>query len=488
MTRDILRPHPVSTLRARSLSRLVSHRVRLAVVLGAAALAGACSVADSLHVDPAGIQASAYSPAVPALCRSALGAYALPTSFLKVTVELVNGATGQTRITPTQVVRADKSLTFCLDHIADPLADDDIRIIKSAGQLDPSYTNRIASQFAAKDGSKDANKDVNKDYGSQLLQWVVSNTVDQSEYIARVLVRTAFIALSGKSNFTPLGREGRGDEAKTPPPIIASFEYDPFDPERSAQHNQTLRGLGYCLVLEGFTFDTRRMTVEQYCSAPRYVRSAFDEAYARYKSGPPPRITGIAYRPRISYALSIYTQDDPKRRGGWRLSQQHRIPLENISPIVSIGLTRSIFAARRVALKFNMGALEAMCLVKTSELQSAVNVPYEIAKSIIALPTQVFEVKIGNISDNIELLSAERNVIAAQQQYLDFLANPTMTGAPSSGAKNGVSPDPAIPNPIPDKDSDKFPVKPSTVATLASLESSVLNDICKNAPSVITGK
>jgi len=440
---------------------------RLAAVLGAASLVGGCSVGDSLHVDPAGIHASAYSPAVPTLCRSALGSYALPKTFLKITVQRT--AEGKTVVTPDKIVRADKSLTFCLDHIADPMADDDIRIIKSSGQQHESYPNRVAAQSTGKDN------------GSQLLQWVVSNTVDQSEYIAKVLVRTAFIALSGKSDFTPLQRSlGRSGELIT----IASFEYDPFDPEQSALHNQTLRDLGYCLVLESFTFDTRVTTAEQYCSAPRFVRFPFGEAYAHYRAGPPPRIAGIAYRPRINYALSIYKKDDPKGRGRWRLSEQHRVAFENIAPIVSIGLTRSLFAARRVALKFNMGALESMCLVKTSELQSAVNVPYEIAKSIVALPTQVFEVKIGNISDNIQLLKAEQDLIAAQHQYLDFLANPGMiAGAPTS-ADEGASDDPTLPTPT----RPKVPVPKSTVATLASLESSVLKEICKNAPSVITGK
>src|SRR4051794_17360200 len=110
---------------------------RLAAALGAAALT-ACSVADSLHVDPTGIQASAYSPVVPALCRSALGSYALPKSFLRVQVQRLGEGTAEL-LPPTVIVRADKSLTFCLDHIADPLADDEIRIVKSSGQLDNSY-------------------------------------------------------------------------------------------------------------------------------------------------------------------------------------------------------------------------------------------------------------------------------------------------------------------------------------------------------------
>jgi hypothetical protein len=433
----------------------------LAAVLSALAL-GACSVADSFHVDPTAISASSYS-AVPMLCRSALGSYALPKSFLKVTAIRNNEGKVKLAIAPP-VVRADKSLTFCLDHISDPLADDEIRIIKASGQIDGSYTDGTA-----------ADPKIDKNNGTQLLQWVVSNTVDQTEYIARVLIRTAFTALSGKSGFMPLQRSlGPNDVS-----IVASFEFDPFDPEQSALHNQRLRDFGLCLVLENFTFDTRAMTVEQYCSAPRYEEFPFDVAYARYRSGPPPRIAGVAYRPRVNYALSVYKKDNPNGRGRWRLDQQQQMAFENISPIVSVGLTRSGFAARRVALKFNRGALEAMCLVKTSELQSAVLVPYEIAKSIVALPTQIFEVKIGNISDNVALVSAENDVVAAQKQYLDFLAS---SGSSSGAALEGAKPDPEIPNPT------TISVPKSSIANMEELKSTVLDKICDNAPSVIGGK
>src|SRR5260370_27650565 len=345
-------------------SRVARPRWRLAVVLSAATAVGASSVADSLHLDPAGIHASAFSPAVPTLGRSALGSYALPKTFLKVIVQRT-GEGPPELLAPTTVITADKSLTFCLDHIADPLADDEIRIIKASGQLDESYkdASKPNNGLVGNEYVVDNKIEGRKDYGSQLLQWVVSNTVDQSEYIARVLVRTAFIALSGKPNFTPLGRanERPGDPAPAKT-TIASFEYDPFDPEQSALHNRTLRDLGYCLVLENFTFDTRVMTAEQYCSAPRYMSSPFDQAYAQYRSGPPPRIAGIAYRPRINYALSIYKNDNPKGRGRWRLFQQQRVPFENIEPIVSIGHTRSGFAARRVALNFNMRPLVSISL------------------------------------------------------------------------------------------------------------------------------
>jgi hypothetical protein len=290
------------------------------------------------------------------------------------------------------------------------------------------------------------------------------------------------VAISGNPGFVPLGRENPAVAAA--PVTVAFFEFDPFDAAASALHNQRLRELGYCLVLEGFTFDRRRMSAQQYCSAPRHESGAFDEAYATYRAGPPPQVSGIAYRPRIQYPLLVYRNDNAPGRGTWRLERQYSLGFENIAPIVSIGLTRSLFAARRVALKFNMGALEAMCLVKTSELQGAVMVPYEIVRSIIALPTAVFEVKIGNIGDNIDLLGAEAKVVRAQMEYLDFLADQTKDAVKSPLPKKEEVPLPGIPDPT--ARPAKIAIVDSVSARLSELDSGVLKQICSDAPSVLT--
>jgi hypothetical protein len=269
---------------------------RLVGALGLVGLIGACSVADSLYVDPVAMRATSFVPASAPLCKTSLGSYSLPKTFLKVIVQ--RGTDGKLQLPSiAEIRRADSSLTFCLDHLADPLADDEIRIIKSSGQVDPSYPKTsdpgktlVGGQFTGTEAGA---------YGSQLLQWVVSNTVDQSEYIAKVLVRTAFTALSGKPDFTPLQRSLREGEA--PKPVLeAVLEYDPFDLERSALINQRLSRLsplGFCLVLENFTFDPHRMTVDQYCNEPRVIQTAFSEAYTAYRSGPPPRIGGSLIDP-----------------------------------------------------------------------------------------------------------------------------------------------------------------------------------------------
>jgi hypothetical protein len=465
-----------------------THVRRWAGILVLSGIISSCSVADSLYVEPAAIRAAAYQqPQVPPLCNTSLGSYALPKTFLKFTLGL--DAAGKPDLSgPDEVRRSDNTLVFCLDHIADPMSDDEIRVIKSSGQVDPSYANEDAAAKTKLDAYKSqfqAGATIQpgeKAYGTQLLQWVVSNTVNQSEKIAKALVRTAFIALTGNPGFSPVSRTlgGRSGKAAS----LAILEYDPFDPGRSAEVNQRLTKLGFCVVLEKFTFDTRQRLVDEYCDAPVAQPSPFGAAYDYYRAAPPPRIRGIAYRPRIGYELAIYRKPDPRGRGSWRLWKQQKVRLENISPVVSVGVTRSVFAARRIALQFDKGVLQAMCLVKTSELQSAVEVPYEIAKSIVALPTEVFEVKIGNINDNIALLQAEDALIKAQKDYLDFLGDQARMDIIESNKRQPVPLDPAT-----DKIPQKFnpaTMPSSSVATLAALNSGVLSDICAKAPTVIS--
>jgi hypothetical protein len=130
-------------------------------------------------------------------------------------------------------------------------------------------------------------------------------------------------------------------------------------------------------------------------------------------------------------------------------------------------------------MQFDEGALIGMCTVKTSELLGAVQIPYEVVKSIVALPTEIFEFKIGNTSDNIELVQAESALLNAQRQYLDFLDDNTKTlERPNTSAE-------------PLKLSSPLGSPLSGQPTLASFATenakSPLNKICANAPEVVSG-
>src|SRR5262249_6772478 len=149
------------------------------------------------------------------------------------------------------------------------------------------------------------------------------------------------------------------------------YSFDPFDIDQLVRINSELRPLGFCVLLETNRFDPAWVNPVRYCNKPSLLaetQKMFVKAYAAYERAPDraTRVPGILYRPRLPYQLYIYTKDDPKGPGPWRLVRTKTLRMENISPVVSVGVDRAIFAKRRTALLFDRGTLVTMCVAKTS--------------------------------------------------------------------------------------------------------------------------
>jgi hypothetical protein len=61
----------------------------------------------------------------------------------------------------------------------------------------------------------------------------------------------------------------------------------------------------------------------------------------------PRGVRGIYYRPRAAYSMSIYVKDDPGGGQKWRLGKVQPMRMENISPVIALGVDRALFAARQ---------------------------------------------------------------------------------------------------------------------------------------------
>ena len=368
---------------------------------------GGCAITESTIVD----LNIPYAPGSVA-CSSALGSYSLPKSFIRIVVGQVNGAPpdlvvdnlpadGKYMFEITR--RADPALTVCLDYLASAFAHDEITVNKQDTSLDE----------AAKKVRDDGTSAVTS---RQFLRSVYVNATDKSVAIARNLIQAAFIGLSGNENFGP-EREGLLDRTKTPE-ILADLEFDPFDTRDTAEANARLSRFGFCLVLEGFTFDRSSLSIDQYCNSPSRVRDHVPqvaELYAIKSREPlPPHTPGLLYRPRQTYLISIYRKPDPGGRKAWQLSRRVDVDLENLSPVVSVGVSRALFARRNGAFVFDEGNLKTVCIAKTSEIENFVAIPFEIARSLVALPAQIVTVKINRIAKEEELARVEDLFIQTQ--------------------------------------------------------------------------
>lgn len=351
-------------------------------------------------------------------CASNLGAYYLPKTYLKVVVARVTVRTKNDKAIVDQyneiqevkqVRKPDRSQGYCLDYLASPTAKEKIGVVR------------------------------NKDF---LFEYITTESLDQSGYILKTLIRSLFIGLSGNKDFTPF----RFDEAThvTARHIVFEAEYDPFDVKQSAMMNDALTPFQLCLVLENHTFDPRAHTINSYCNHPKSVIKK-EVAAGSYAVDKLPDVRkharGIVYRPRLPYNLYAFTRSGAKGNGAkaghhghsatWSLAATEIVLLENEAPNLVIGIERTFFSNRRATLVFDDGWLKNVCIHKTSELLQLSEIPLEIAGSIAALPTNILQVRIENTTNHKNLVAAEQQLIQTQMKHLEFLKDPAKTYAPA---------------------------------------------------------
>jgi hypothetical protein len=363
--------------------------MRNALVLCVALALGSCAMAESVPINRMNLLG----------CETDSGAYYLSKTHLEVTVERVKLVDATTKEVAgvfnrirgiTEKRKPDRRHGFCLDYLASPTADEKVYI-----QKDDKY----------------------------LLKLISTQAIDQSAYILKNIINAIFIGISSGA-----GQDFRGLTSgleEVVDGIAFRAQYDPFDPSDSAFINASLTELGFCLVLENRTFDPNQETIDSYCSNPGGHGRLRPGAAFKPEDAPAQAIAetgsrGILYRPLLPYNYYLFV----KQGGGgkrWKLRHTQVVKLENVSPIISVGIDRSFFANRRSALLFNEGALKNICIYKSSELLEVSTIPLAIANNMAALPTNILQLKIDNSNNFRELAAAEDQLIAAQLRHLEVL-------------------------------------------------------------------
>ncbi|GLQ78856.1 hypothetical protein GCM10007881_23720 [Mesorhizobium huakuii] len=387
--------------------------VSILAAMGAAAALTSCSVAGSVPVVQYAQLPGTQPPALDVVrCASGLGSYSLPKSLLRVTVmkpESADAPYHTIKIEGDKRV-ADNRQTYCLDHLASAFADDTVRVFKEKLTGTPVAPATEATPF---------------------LQLVASNAVDQTANIVRKIIRTALILLSGNPGFA--GARA-GIESAGATTVVRDLRFDPFDQVEMAEINQSIVPLGFCVVLGDYSYDVDAMTIDAYCAAPESTvkrhpsRKAEIAAHQRYLIPKP--TNGIFYRPRADYPVSVYVKADPGSSEHWRLGQKQYFGFENISPVISVGVDRTLFATRRTGLVFDDGVLTDVCLAKGSEAAGFVNIPLDVVYGIIALPTQTIQASVNSSATRKQLLDAQNQLVQAQKVYIDYLQDSGNSQAP----------------------------------------------------------
>jgi hypothetical protein len=123
---------------------------------------------------------------------------------------------------------------------------------------------------------------------------------------------------------------------------------------------------------------------------------------------------GIYYRPLLPYELSVRHKD-------FSIYKNETISLPNEAPILAIDLTRAPFITKTMTLNFKNGILTQMIVGKPSEVLNALEIPLDIVKSIVALPTELIQFKMTYSSENRKLYDALLQEIKAKDALIDYL-------------------------------------------------------------------
>jgi hypothetical protein len=163
---------------------------------------------------------------------------------------------------------------------------------------------------------------------------------------------------------------------------------------------------------------------------------------------PPPegRDDGILYRPAIPYRMTFISEPTMARSVGGVPPPKNlaapgivstSIALPNEAPILAIDVSRRPFITTSATIAFNNGMLKDIEYTKPSEAAGLVQIPVDLSKQVLAVPTDLTTIRFMNLAnqsklqtetvthqstlleDQAALLKARTDLIAAQKALKD---------------------------------------------------------------------
>jgi hypothetical protein len=427
----------------------------------------ACSMLSSDLLNEASIQQARHEQRP--VCSTTAGSYHVSKTYFRLRVDELQTAGGPVSLFRYITVqrRPDRTMGYCLDLNPSITSTEKVRVYKTKLTTEAKVTTDARANANVADSTTNEYDKLENEIiqthagGSDLLQVIATDSIDETAYIAKVLIRTLFVGLSGNSTFST-------DRAITQDKDGVrklDLEYDPFDLQQTAAINDALRKYGFCVLVQGITFERESDTIDSYCDHPKQAALRAQALTRTLKVAEEAKVEqqvrGVLYRPRLPYTVTLFVKNNLKLKGGWRLRASEIVEMENISPVLSLGIERAIAAQRKTMVFFDQGVVQNVCIFKSSELQPLVEVPLEIARSVVALPANVVQVQISSLSNDKQLVDAQDKLIKAQINHLKLLDAQQRVSASEN----------ALPNDPKNKSGDEpGPSKsPNTYSSLESL-------------------
>lgn len=211
-----------------------------------------------------------------------------------------------------------------------------------------------------------------------LLASVASSEVDQTGKVLEALADTAITAAKVAAGFP----------AAQVAPAGQDREYQFLvDPPSSAQTYTGIGGSSYNLTVE---------PIGTPCTTTSSCLPAQGQTFP-----------GVVYRRSIPYQIKVLS--------GSAVVSDQLVSLPNHGPIGFAALKGSSFVTTNYDLRFEQGSLTSSDATRPSEALGAVQVPQNIVKSLVSLPTDLVQLKINTVGKEKELLEAQQALIKAQR-------------------------------------------------------------------------
>jgi len=148
----------------------------------------------------------------------------------------------------------------------------------------------------------------------------------------------------------------------------------------------------------------------------RLLEKEAAEAIAATPTNPPPGTTKDKPAPATAETPAVPTA----QKAG---VIQKMVHLPNHAPVLGYNLGRAALVTKKSGLTFKDGCLVEVGVDKPSQVLAGVQIPLNIAKKVVALPTDLIQLKLNIQNSNNALLTAQTGQIAAQTALINALSN-----------------------------------------------------------------
>lgn len=242
-----------------------------------------------------------------------------------------------------------------------------------------------------------------------LLTTVSSTNTDESGEVLVTLAQVAIESFKIAAGGLPVGIEATDDQP-WPKEVVVTFS--PTDPDGILVAETALKKAR--LVL--------RVT-NDFCQFPKEWRTLPEP------DDDPARFDGFFYRPALPWTVSLSNTEE-------KSSISQTVLLPNGAPILSFSPKRSPLVQRVTHVTLENGTLKEVSINKPSSVLAGVKIPLRILQAIVALPTELIQLKFNYSSTNEALLKSQaaelkalKDILEAQRALASARTNQSSAGA-----------------------------------------------------------